>query len=74
MHVAEDRRRPLENAWIGQRMVDPEIDHTAIARGYGAWAAGPVFDPAELSDVFEDAVAEVEKGRVAVIEVRTQLV
>ena len=27
MHVAEDRHRPVENAWIGQRMVDPDIDH-----------------------------------------------
>ena len=38
MHVAEDRHRPLENAWIGQRMVDPDIDHATVARGYGAWA------------------------------------
>ena len=74
MHVAEDRHRPVENAWIGQRMVDPDIDHATVARGYGAWAAGPVFDPAELAGVFKEAVAEVEKGRVAVVEVRTQLV
>jgi acetolactate synthase-1/2/3 large subunit len=74
MHVAEDRRRPLENAWIGQRMVDPDIDHATVARGYGAWAAGPIFDPAELADVFKAAVAQVDNGRVAVVEVRTQLV
>ena len=73
MHVAEDRHRPLENAWIGQRMVDPDIDHATVARGYGAWAKGPMFDPAELAGVFKEAVAEVEKGRVAVVEVRTQL-
>jgi len=74
MHVAEDRHRPLENAWIGQRMVDPDIDHATVARGYGAWAKGPIFDPAELAGVFKEAVAEVERGRVAVVEVRTQLV
>ncbi len=74
MHVAEDRKRPVENAWIGQRMVDPDINHTMVARGYGAWAAGPVFDPAELAGVFKEAVAQVEKGAVAVVEVRTQLV
>jgi acetolactate synthase-1/2/3 large subunit len=74
MHVAEDRKRPMENAWIGQRMVDPDINHTMVARGYGAWTAGPVFDPSELGDVFRQAVAEVEKGAVAVVEVRTQLV
>ncbi|MGE3712004.1 MAG: thiamine pyrophosphate-binding protein [Hyphomicrobiaceae bacterium] len=74
LHVAADRKRPQENAWIGQRMVDPDIDHTMVARGYGAWTAGPVFDPAELGAVFRQAVAEVEKGAVAVVEVRTQLV
>ena len=74
MHVAEERHRPLENAWIGQRMVDPDIDHTSIARGYGAWAKGPMLDPADLAGVFKEAVAEVEQGRVAVVEVRTQLV
>jgi acetolactate synthase-1/2/3 large subunit len=74
MHVAEDRHRPVENAWIGQRMVDPDIDHATVARGYGAWAAGPIFDPAELAGVLKQAVAEVEKGGVAVVEVRTQLV
>jgi acetolactate synthase-1/2/3 large subunit len=74
MHVAEDRKRPLENAWIGQRMVDPDIDHATVARGYGAWAHGPVHDPKELAAVLRQAVAEVEKGHVAVVEVRTQLV
>jgi hypothetical protein len=33
-----------------------------------------VFDPAELAGVFKEAVAQVEKGRVAVVEVRTQFV
>lgn len=74
MHVAHDRKRPVENAWIGQRMINPDIDHATIARGYGAWAAGPIHDPAELASVFKQAVAEVENGRVAVVEVRTQLV
>jgi acetolactate synthase-1/2/3 large subunit len=74
MHVAEDRKRPVENAWIGQRMVDPDIDHTMVARGYGAWTAGPIFDPAQLGNAFREAVAQVDKGAVAVVEVRTQLV
>jgi hypothetical protein len=55
-------------------MVDPDIDRATIARGYGAWAKGSIFDPAELAGLFKDAVAVVEKGRVAVVEVRTQFV
>ena len=71
MHVAEDRKRPVENAWIGQRMVDPDIDHAMTARSFGAWSAGPITDPAELAGVLKQAVAEVEKGAVAVLDVRT---
>ena len=74
IEVAHERRRPVENAWIGQRMVEPDIDHAMTARSFGAWSAGPVFDPAELPGVLAQAVAEVEKGSVAVVEVRTQLV
>lgn len=73
IEVAGDRRRPRENAWIGQRMVDPDINHAMTARSYGAWSAGPVTDPAELASALKQAVAEVENGSVAVVEVRTQL-
>lgn len=74
LEVAADRSRPRENAWIGQRMVHPNIDHAMTARSYGAWAEGPVSDPSELAKVIRRAVAEVEKGNVAVIDVATQLV
>ncbi len=74
IEVAGDRKRPAENAWIGQRMVDPDINHAMTAKSYGAWSAGPVTDPAELAGVLRQAIAEVEKGAVAVVEVRTKLV
>ena len=71
--LAEARGRPVDNAWIGQRMVAPEPDYAAVARGYGAWGAGPIADPADLAGAFRDAVAEVASGRVALVDVRTQL-
>jgi acetolactate synthase-1/2/3 large subunit len=74
IEVAHDRGRPRENAWIGQRMVNPDIDHAMTARSYGAWSAGPITDPGELAGVLRQAVAEVEKGSVAVVDVRTKLV
>jgi thiamine pyrophosphate-dependent acetolactate synthase large subunit-like protein len=73
LEVAADRGRPRENAWIGQRMVNPGIDFATTARSYGAWSAGPVTDPAALAGVFRQAIAEVEKGAVAVVDVRTKL-
>jgi acetolactate synthase-1/2/3 large subunit len=71
--LAEQRGRPMENAWIGQRMAAPEPDYAAIARGYGAWAEGPITDPDDLAGVFQRAVAEVERGGVALVDVQTAL-
>ena len=62
-----------ENAWIGQRMAEPDIDYATLARSYGAWAEGPVEDPKDLANVYRRAVAEVDAGQVAVVDVRTVL-
>ena len=71
--LAEQRERPIENAWIGQRMAGPTPDYAAVARAYGGWGEGPVTDPADLAGVFKRAVAEVERGGVALVDVRTML-
>ena len=71
--LARERARPTENAWIGQRMAAPAVDYAALARSYGAWGEGPVEDAGDLAGVLERAVAEVEAGAVALVDVRTQL-
>ncbi len=73
LEVAADRGRPPENAWIGQRMVNPGIDYATTAKSFGAWSAGPITDPAELPGILRQAIAEVEKGGVAVVDVHTKL-
>ena len=73
INVAKARQRPVDNAWIGQRMIDPDIDLSGLARCYGAWSEGPVEDPATMVDVMKRAVAAVEAGRCSVVEVRTEL-
>jgi hypothetical protein len=70
--VARMRNRPVENKWIGQRMADPEIDLAALARAQGAAGFGPVTGHAELAAAFADAVAAVEGGAVAVVDVRVE--
>jgi acetolactate synthase-1/2/3 large subunit len=72
-NIAKKRGRPVENAWIGQRMAEPATDYAAIVRGFGGWAEGPVEDPNTLPEVFTRAVNEVEKGNVAIVDVRTAL-
>lgn len=69
--IAKDRGRPGENGHIGMRMQDPEVDIAAIARGYGAWAAGPIEDPDDLATAFAEARDAALAGATAVVHVRT---
>lgn len=69
--VARDRGRPEENGHIGMRMVQPATDIAALARGYGAWAAGPIENPEELAESFAAGVRELQRGRTALVHVLT---
>jgi thiamine pyrophosphate-dependent acetolactate synthase large subunit-like protein len=66
------RNRPIENKWIGMRMTDPDIDLAALARAQGAEGFGPIHDAAELLAIFTAAIAAVEAGSVAVVDVRVR--
>jgi thiamine pyrophosphate-dependent acetolactate synthase large subunit-like protein len=70
--VARMRHRPIENRWVGQRISDPNIDIAAIARAQGAKGFGAVTAIAELGPTFEQAIAAVDAGEVAVVEVRVE--
>ncbi|HEX4367608.1 MAG TPA: thiamine pyrophosphate-binding protein [Rhodopila sp.] len=70
--VATMRNRPIENKWIGMRMTDPDIDLAALARAQGAEGFGPIHDAAELLAIFTAAIAAVEAGSVAVVDVRVR--
>ncbi|MGE0565196.1 MAG: thiamine pyrophosphate-dependent enzyme, partial [Pseudolabrys sp.] len=67
--VARMRSRPVENRWIGQRISEPDIDLAAMARAQGAQAFGPVKSIADLGPTFAKAIAAVESGQVAVVDV-----
>ena len=67
-HVAEQRGRPVENRWIGQRIDDPPVDVAALARSQGLVAYGPVTDRRELATVTARAVAEVRAGAPVVVD------
>jgi thiamine pyrophosphate-dependent acetolactate synthase large subunit-like protein len=68
--VARMRNRPVENKWIGQRISDPDIDLAALARAQGALGFGPVEDVSQLGPTFAKAIAAMEQGQVAVVDVR----
>jgi thiamine pyrophosphate-dependent acetolactate synthase large subunit-like protein len=70
--VARMRNRPVENKWIGQRISDPDIDLAALARAQGALGFGPVDDVKKLGGILTEAIAAVEGGAVAVVDVRVE--
>lgn len=70
--VARMRGRPVENKWIGQRMADPEIDLAGMARAQGAEGFGPVTTRQQLVEAYDRAIAVVEAGSVAVVDVRVE--
>jgi thiamine pyrophosphate-dependent acetolactate synthase large subunit-like protein len=70
--VARIRNRPVENKWIGQRIGDPDLDLAGLARAQGAKGFGPITKESELAETFKQAIAAVEAGHVAVVDVRVE--
>src|SRR5579864_7992370 len=70
--MARMRNRPIENKWIGQRMSEPEVDLAAMGRAQGAVGFGPITSPADLGPALKKAIAEVDAGKVAVVDVRVE--
>jgi thiamine pyrophosphate-dependent acetolactate synthase large subunit-like protein len=70
--VARQRKRPIENRWIGQRISDPPPDLAMMARGQGLTGIGPVEDAAQLRLVLADALVAVKNGATVVVDVVVQ--
>ncbi|HEX2351603.1 MAG TPA: thiamine pyrophosphate-binding protein [Xanthobacteraceae bacterium] len=70
--VARIRNRPPENRWIGQRISDPDIDCAGLGTAQGAVGFPPVIKTGDLLPTFEKAIAAVEAGHVAVVDVRVE--
>jgi thiamine pyrophosphate-dependent acetolactate synthase large subunit-like protein len=70
--IAEWRRRPIENAWIGHRLDSPPFDISAMARAQGGVGIGPITEASDLPAAVRDGIAEVQAGRVCVIDVRVK--
>ncbi|HVA14712.1 MAG TPA: thiamine pyrophosphate-dependent enzyme [Stellaceae bacterium] len=68
--VAKERERTVANKWIGQQINDPDIDLAGIARAQGAVGIGPVQKLGELEAMLKEAIAAVDDGKVAVVDVR----
>jgi thiamine pyrophosphate-dependent acetolactate synthase large subunit-like protein len=68
--MAKLRDRPVENKWIGQHIGDPDLDLAMVARAQGAEGIGPVTKAGDLEAALRQAIALVDAGKVALVDVR----
>lgn len=68
--IARERGRPAENRWIGQRMIDPDIDFAKLAEAQGLVGYGPVSTPEDLARCIAAAVSDVRRGMPALVDIR----
>jgi thiamine pyrophosphate-dependent acetolactate synthase large subunit-like protein len=66
--MAEQRGRPVENRWIGQRIDDPAVDIAGLARAQGVEAEGPVENVQQLEAAIERGLAATAAGRPYLID------
>lgn len=75
MHIqrmANRHQRGIENAGIGTTLVDPNIDYATVAKGMGVYSEGPILEAKNLGPALQRALAVVEKGEPALVDVVTQ--
>ena len=69
--MARQRGRPVENKWIGQRLIEPAIDVAMMARAQGADTFA-VTRLSELDGVLKEAIAATERGATVVVDVEVE--
>ncbi|MEC7490630.1 MAG: thiamine pyrophosphate-dependent enzyme [Pseudomonadota bacterium] len=70
--MANQRNRPVENRWIGQRIDEPALDLAGYARAQGVRADGPLEKVGDLVAAFEKGLSVVADGEPFLIDVRVQ--
>lgn len=70
--MARQRGRPVENKWIGQRLIGPEIDIAMVARAQGAHVPATVRKLDELESVLKEAIAATLQGHTVVVDVEVE--
>ncbi|MET3662785.1 thiamine pyrophosphate-binding protein [Aquamicrobium ahrensii] len=73
-HIAIERGRPVENAYIGMEISGPAPDFASIARAQGWWAEGPIDKPEDVRAAIARAAEVVATtGKPALVDIVTQL-
>jgi acetolactate synthase-1/2/3 large subunit len=72
IRMAKLRGTDEAKAHIGMDLFGPEPDFAALARSMGCWGEGPIDKPADVGPALRRALAEVKKGRLALVDTITQ--
>jgi len=72
IRMAQIRGTDEAKAHIGMDLFGPEPDFGALARAMGCYGEGPIDKPADIKPALKRAIAEVKKGRVALVDTITQ--
>ena len=75
MHIqrmSDRHNRGITRANIGTTIVGPDIDYAKLAQSMGVHGEGPITDPNELGPAIQRAIAIVESGEPALVDVVTQ--
>ena len=72
LRMAQIRGTDEARAHIGMDLFGPEPDFGALARAMGCYGEGPIDKPADIKPALKRAIAEVKKGRVALVDTITQ--
>jgi acetolactate synthase I/II/III large subunit len=72
IRMARLRGTDEAKAHIGMDLYDPAPDFAGLARSMGVWAEGPIERPEDVKGALQRAVAEVKKGRPALVDTITR--
>jgi acetolactate synthase-1/2/3 large subunit len=72
LRMAKMRGTDEAKAHIGMDLSGPAPDFAALARAMGCYGEGPIEQPADIGPALARALAEVKKGRLALIDTITQ--
>jgi acetolactate synthase-1/2/3 large subunit len=71
IRMAKLRGTDERRAHIGMDLFGPEPDFAALARAMGCWGEGPIDKPQDVGPALRRALAEVKKGRLALVDTVT---
>jgi acetolactate synthase-1/2/3 large subunit len=72
IRMAKLRGTDEAKAHIGMDLFGPEPDFATLAKSMGCYGEGPIADPKDVKPALLRALAEVKKGRLALVDTITQ--